>query len=145
MKKGNRYNQIPSTTHNAKWERKRNSWTPTFIIFSYLLWQQSRYQVGRGIVLIHYCVCLLSLPFYIVCPWNVDHCLLPTLVWWKSLMLCLWSGPPGLNCRDSVSPAFQRWLLSTHLASAQCWILICMFAVLMHWWVDVLHADRTTV
>ena len=26
-------------------------------------------------------------------------------------------------------------LLSTHLASSQCWILIYMFAVFMHWWV----------
>ena len=35
-------------------------------------------------------------------------------------------------------------LLRTHFASSQCWILIWMFAVFMHWWVEVLHADRTT-
>ena len=35
-------------------------------------------------------------------------------------------------------------LLSTGLVSSQWWILIYMFAVLIHWWVEVLHADRTT-
>ena len=35
-------------------------------------------------------------------------------------------------------------LLRTHLGQSQCWILMCKFAVLMHWWVEVLHADRTT-
>ena len=35
-------------------------------------------------------------------------------------------------------------LLSTLLVSSQWWILIDMFAVLIHWWVEVLHEDRTT-
>ena len=35
-------------------------------------------------------------------------------------------------------------LLSTRLVSSQWWILIYMFAVSIHWWVEVLHADRTT-
>ena len=34
-------------------------------------------------------------------------------------------------------------LLSTHLVSSQWWILMYMFAVLIHWWVKVLHVDRT--
>ena len=34
-------------------------------------------------------------------------------------------------------------LLSTHLVSSQWWLLISMFAVLIHWWVEVLHVDRT--
>ena len=35
-------------------------------------------------------------------------------------------------------------LLSTRLVSSRRWILINMFAVSIHWWVEVLHADRTT-
>ena len=35
-------------------------------------------------------------------------------------------------------------LLSTCLVSSQWWILIYMFAVLIHWWVEVLHPDLTT-
>ena len=35
-------------------------------------------------------------------------------------------------------------LLSTRLVSYQWWILIYMFAGLIHWYVEVLHADRTT-
>ena len=34
-------------------------------------------------------------------------------------------------------------LLSTRLVSSQWWILIYMFTVWIHWWVEVLHADRT--
>ena len=35
-------------------------------------------------------------------------------------------------------------LLSTRLVSSQWWISIYMFAVLIHWWVEALHVDRTT-
>ena len=35
-------------------------------------------------------------------------------------------------------------LLSTRLVSSQRWALIYMFAVLIYWWVEVLHADRKT-
>ena len=60
-------------------------------------------------------------------------------------MICLWSGLPGFNCWTSVVPAFQSCLLlSTRLLSSQGLILIFMFAFLIHWWVEVLHADRTT-
>ena len=45
-------------------------------------------------------------------------------------------------CSSSVSVLIL--LLSTHLISSQYWILICMFAVLMHRWIEVFHADRTT-
>ena len=38
----------------------------------------------------------------------------------------------------------QVLLLSTRLVSSQWWILIYMFTVLIHWWVEVFHADRTT-
>ena len=38
----------------------------------------------------------------------------------------------------------QRFMVSTRLVSSQWWILILMFAVLNYWWVEVLHADRTT-
>ena len=52
-----------------------------------------------------------------------------------------WLGPDNLslfNCWTSVVPAFQRWL------AVEWWILMYMFAVLIPWWVEVLHADRTT-
>ena len=35
-------------------------------------------------------------------------------------------------------------LLGPRLVSSQWWILIYIFAVLIHWWVEVLHAVRTT-
>ena len=35
-------------------------------------------------------------------------------------------------------------MLSTRLVLSQWWFLIYMFPVLIHWWVEVLHADRTT-
>ena len=34
--------------------------------------------------------------------------------------------------------------LSTRLVSSQWWILSYMFSGLIHWWVEVLHADRAT-
>ena len=32
------------------------------------------------------------------------------------LMICLWSGPPGLNCSTSVAPAFQSWFAVEYLS-----------------------------
>ena len=66
---------------------------------------------------------------------------------WLGLDACHWSGPPGSNCSAFVASTFHCLvlLLSTHLVSSQYWILICTFADLMHWWVEVLHADRTTL
>ena len=62
-------------------------------------------------------------------------------------MISLWSGPPGCNCWTSVAPVFQSWFAVEYSScSSQWWILIYMymFAVLIHWWVEVLHVDRTT-
>ena len=60
-------------------------------------------------------------------------------------MVCLWSGPSGFNWWTSVAPAFQSWFAVEYcLVSSQWRILIYMFAVLIHWWVQVLHADRIT-
>ena len=47
-------------------------------------------------------------------------------------MICLWSSV-GLCC-SSVSEMVCCWVL----------VLIYMYAALIHWWVEVLHADRTT-
>ena len=46
--------------------------------------------------------------------------------------------------KGSFSASVLVLLLSTHLVSSQYCILICMFAVLVHWWVEVLQTDRTT-
>ena len=64
---------------------------------------------------------------------------------WLGLDALSLVAPPGFNYWTSVAPAFQSWSccwvpVSFHL----WWILIYKFGVLMHWWVEVLHADRTT-
>ena len=57
-----------------------------------------------------------------------------------------WSGPPGFNCWASVAPMFHCWSCCWVVIffSAQYWILICMFDVLVHWWEEVLHTNRTS-
>ena len=61
-------------------------------------------------------------------------------------MICERSGPPGFNFWTSVAPAFQSWFAIEYcLISSQWWILIYTLAVLIHWWVEVLHADRTSI
>ena len=49
--------------------------------------------------------------------------------------------PPEFNCWTSVASVFQYW--------SCCWVLSVLnldlyVAVLIHWWVEVLHANRTT-
>ena len=65
---------------------------------------------------------------------------------WLGLDALSLVGPTGVQlldfCCSSVSVLVL--LLSSHLASSRCWILICVFVVLMQWWVKVLHADRIT-
>ena len=65
---------------------------------------------------------------------------------WLGLDAVSLVGPTGVQllgfCCSSVSVLFL--LLSTQIVLSQCWILDCMFAGLMHWWVEVPHADRTT-
>ena len=54
----------------------------------------------------------------------------------------------GQAYRGSTVWRLQRFrivlLLSTRLVSSHWWFLIYMFSVWIHWWIDVLHADRTT-
>ena len=60
-------------------------------------------------------------------------------------MISLWSA--GFNCWTSVAPAFQSWFAveySSCFISVMNRILIYMFAVLIHLWINVLHADRTS-
>ena len=45
---------------------------------------------------------------------------------------------------DFLLQHFRVGLLLSNLVLSQWWILIYMFAVLIHWWVEVLYADRTT-
>ena len=66
-------------------------------------------------------------------------------------MICLWSSPPEFNCYWGSTVGLlllQRFrvglLFRTCLVSSQWWIFIYMFAVLIHWLVEVLHAGRTT-
>ena len=62
------------------------------------------------------------------------------------LMICLWSGPPGFICWTSVATAFRSWFAVEYsLVLSLWWLLIYMFAVLIHWWVGILHADRTSM
>ena len=71
---------------------------------------------------------------------------------WLKIVQLSWSGLDALSlvgpivvllldfCCSSVSVLVL--LLSTHLLSSQCWILMYMFAVLMHRWVRKLHRGR---
>ena len=59
-------------------------------------------------------------------------------------------GPAGVqlwfNCWTFVLPTFQSWFAVEY---SSCFISVMdlcfyMFAVLIHWWIEVLNADRTT-
>ena len=61
--------------------------------------------------------------------------------WWSVFGLVHWGSTVGLLLLQRFRVGL---LLSTRLVSPQWWILIYMFAVLNHWWVEDFHADRTT-
>ena len=53
--------------------------------------------------------------------------------------------PTGVYCWNSVAPALQSWFAVQY---SSCFISVMNLdlyvRVLIHWWVEVLHADRTT-
>ena len=61
-------------------------------------------------------------------------------------VVCTKSYLPGSTVKLLLPQRFSvGLLLSTVLVSSQWWILIYMFAVLIHRWVEILHADRTSM
>ena len=85
---------------------------------------------------------------------NVFFFVLQELSLLISIVTLSWLGPDDLSlvgptgvqlldfCCSSVLELVCCWVFV--LVSSHWWILIYMFVVLIHWWVEVLHADRTT-
>ena len=69
-----------------------------------------------------------------------DLIMVPAQIFQLSWLL----GPGDLSLVGPTSVQLLEFCWPKRLVSSQRWILIYMLAVLIHWWVDVLHADRTT-